>query len=64
MRETESALLPYCVSAGIAFMPYGPLAFGILGGRYDQSFQLPEGDWRQKLALSAKDLEAIRQALQ
>jgi len=32
-------------------VPYGPLAFGILGGKYDEDFLLEEGDWRKRVPL-------------
>ena len=50
-REAEAELLPYCVEAGISFIPYGPLAFGILGGKYSLDFKLSPEDWRNKVAL-------------
>lgn len=54
-REVEAAHLPYCVEAGIAFVPYGPLAFGILGGKYGPDFKLSPEDWRNKVALFHKE---------
>ncbi|GIP39390.1 oxidoreductase ion channel protein IolS [Paenibacillus sp. J31TS4] len=53
-RSAERELLPYCVRHGISFVPYGPLAFGILGGRYDESFRLEAGDWRSRVPLFAE----------
>jgi aryl-alcohol dehydrogenase-like predicted oxidoreductase len=50
-RTAEEELLPYCIEAGISFIPYGPLAFGILGGKYTEYFKLKEGDWRQSVNL-------------
>lgn len=50
-REVEADLLPYCIEAGISFIPYGPLAFGILGGKYDEDFKLAPEDWRNKVLL-------------
>ncbi|MBE5105025.1 aldo/keto reductase [Bacillus thuringiensis] len=50
-RTTEEELLPYCIEAGISFIPYGPLAFGILGGKYTEDFELSKGDWRQSVNL-------------
>lgn len=47
-REVEAEILPFCAAKGIAFVPWGPLAYGLLGGRYDRGFQLPEGDWRHR----------------
>ncbi|MEA3299657.1 MAG: aldo/keto reductase [Pseudomonadota bacterium] len=34
-REAEGEMLPFCESRGIAYIPYFPLAAGLLGGRYD-----------------------------
>lgn len=50
-RAAEKELLPYCIDAGISFIPYEPLAFGILGGKYTKDFKLNEGDWRQSVNL-------------
>jgi aryl-alcohol dehydrogenase-like predicted oxidoreductase len=50
-RTAEEELLPYCIEAGISFIPYGPLAFGILGGKYTEYFKFNEGDWRQSVNL-------------
>ncbi|MFD3447429.1 aldo/keto reductase [Microbacteriaceae bacterium 4G12] len=53
-RSVEKDLLPYCVQNGISFIPYGPLAFGILGGKYTKDFILGEGDWRKEVGLFEK----------
>jgi len=45
-RLAEQELLPYCVKNDISFVPYGPLAYGLLGGRYTKDFKLGNGDWR------------------
>ena len=50
-RTAGEELLPYCIESGISFIPYGPLAFGILGGKYTEDFKLNEGDWRQSVNL-------------
>ncbi|WP_372868448.1 aldo/keto reductase [Planomicrobium okeanokoites] len=50
-RSIEKDILPYCVEHGITVVPYGPLAFGILGGNYDEDFLLEEGDWRKRVPL-------------
>lgn len=54
-RDAEAEILPYCIENDISFIPYGPLAFGILGGKYDQNFQLEQGDWRNSLSLFSKE---------
>ncbi len=46
-RSAEKDLLPYTREHNISFVPYGPLAFGILGGKYTSSLNLPDGDWRK-----------------
>ena len=50
-RTAEKELLPYCIKEGISFIPYGPLAFGILGGRYPEDLKLDETDWRKDVSL-------------
>jgi myo-inositol catabolism protein IolS len=45
-REVESEILPFCKKNGIGFIPYGPIAFGILGGKIDRDYKLTKGDWR------------------
>jgi len=47
-REVEPEVLPLCVENGISFIPWGPLAFGLLGGRYERDFVLPADDWRHR----------------
>ncbi|MDM5154546.1 aldo/keto reductase [Bacillus sp. DX1.1] len=50
-RTAEKELLPYCIEQDISFIPYGPLAFGILGGKYTGNLQLDEKDWRRSVSL-------------
>ena len=45
-REAEQDILPYCEEQQISFVPYFPLAMGILAGKYDKDTKLPEGDFR------------------
>lgn len=42
-REAEEAMLPECVRTGLAFLPYFPLASGLLTGKYRVGRPLPEG---------------------
>jgi aryl-alcohol dehydrogenase-like predicted oxidoreductase len=60
-RSIERDLLSYCAERRISFVPYGPLAYGILGGKYAEDFRLSPGDWRNRLTLFQPD--AFRQAL-
>ena len=42
-REPERDVLPECERAGIAFIPYFPLASGLLTGKYRRDQPAPEG---------------------
>ena len=42
-REPEAEVLPECVRLGIAFIPYYPLASGLLTGKYRRGRPLPRG---------------------
>jgi aryl-alcohol dehydrogenase-like predicted oxidoreductase len=42
-RDPETEVLPECEKLGIAFLPYFPLASGLLTGKYRQGQPLPEG---------------------
>lgn len=42
-REAEEDLLPLCGERGIAFLPYFPLASGLLTGKYRKGESAPEG---------------------
>lgn len=53
-RQIEEDILPFCVENGISVVPYGPLAFGILGGGYTKDLQLEKGDWRNNVPLFQK----------
>lgn len=50
-RSAEAELLPYCVENNISFIPYGPLAFGLLGGGFTKDFMLDSQDWRNSIPL-------------
>jgi aryl-alcohol dehydrogenase-like predicted oxidoreductase len=42
-REPEHDVLPECERAGLAFVPYFPLASGLLTGKYRQGESIPAG---------------------
>ena len=42
-RGAEEALLPLCEELGIGFVPYWPLAFGLLTGKYRRDVPPPPG---------------------
>ena len=68
-REPEAAVLPECERQGVAFLPYFPLANGLLTGKYRKGQAPPEGvrisgsghfaDW-----LSDANLEKVEALIQ
>ena len=50
-RSAEAELLPYCIENNISFIPYGPLAFGLLGGEFTKDSKLDPQDWRNSIPL-------------
>ncbi len=55
-REVEAEILPFCTDNEISFIPWGPLAFGLLGGKYTHDFRLPENDWRHNSGVFGSDV--------
>jgi aryl-alcohol dehydrogenase-like predicted oxidoreductase len=47
-REIEASILPYCQQHHIGVQVYGPLAHGLLAGRYTPSTTFSSDDWRSK----------------
>ena len=43
VREAEAEVLPLCASLDIAFIPFFPLASGLLTGKYQRDVQAPAG---------------------
>jgi aryl-alcohol dehydrogenase-like predicted oxidoreductase len=52
-RDPETEVLPECMSQGLAFLPYFPLANGLLSGKYRKGQPLPE-DSRGKVGFGPK----------
>jgi len=46
-RSAEEELFPYTLEHNISFVPYFPLASGLLAGKYTKSTTFPEGDLRR-----------------
>ena len=46
MRDIETDLLPFCRKNGIGVIAYGPLAYGLLTGKFTKDTKFPETDWR------------------
>jgi aryl-alcohol dehydrogenase-like predicted oxidoreductase len=45
-REIEDAVLPHCRAHGIGVLAYGPLAHGLLSGRFTPRTRVAADDWR------------------
>src|SRR5579872_2598523 len=52
-REPEQEVLPECEREGLAFLPYFPLASGLLTGKYRRGQPLPEGTRLAKKSASS-----------
>ena len=46
-RTPEAEILPYCRENGIGVIVRGPLAMGLLAGKFTREQSFPEGDFRQ-----------------
>ncbi len=67
-RDPEPEVLPECARQGLAFLPFFPLASGLLSGKYRRGRAAPAGariqpDGRFANLLSAKNLDAIEALL-
>ncbi|MEY9845317.1 aryl-alcohol dehydrogenase-like predicted oxidoreductase [Streptacidiphilus sp. BW17] len=62
-RDPLDAVLPYCASQGIAFLPFSPLGRGFLAGRFASTQDLPADDWRATLPRFQAEALAANQAL-
>lgn len=46
-REAEDEVLPFCQKEDVALLAYGPLARGLLTGRFTEKHRIPNDDWRR-----------------
>jgi aryl-alcohol dehydrogenase-like predicted oxidoreductase len=58
-REAEADLLPACERLGVGFIPYFPLASGLLTGKYRKGEAPPEGTRLHGRAIDEADLDAV-----
>ncbi|HVB05348.1 MAG TPA: aldo/keto reductase [Acidimicrobiales bacterium] len=69
-RADAAEVLPFCEKAGVAYLPYFPLANGLLTGKYRRGAELPEGaritgmaeERRQRVA-NEKNMEIVEQLI-
>jgi aryl-alcohol dehydrogenase-like predicted oxidoreductase len=47
-RTAEAEIFPYCIAHDIGVIVRGPLAMGILTGKFDPNWTFPEDDWRRR----------------
>lgn len=45
-RDAEEDVLPWCYEHDVGVLVYGPLAHGLLTGKFDEDTAFPEDDWR------------------
>ena len=50
-RDIERDVLPYCREHDIGVLAYGPLAHGLLSGKFDRDTRLSDDDWRSSSEL-------------
>src|SRR3954462_13408511 len=58
-REAERELLPACARLGLGFIPYFPLASGLLTGKYRRGQPAPEGTRLQGREISQEKYDQI-----
>ena len=58
-RGAEDGLLPACERLGVGFIPYFPLASGLLTGKYEKGRPAPEGTRLAGRELADDDLDAV-----
>ena len=58
-REAEAELLPACERLGVGFIPYFPLASGLLTGKYRRGEPTPEGTRLHGRELDEADLDRV-----
>jgi aryl-alcohol dehydrogenase-like predicted oxidoreductase len=63
-RDIEAEALPYCQAHGVGVLVYGPLAHGLLGGKYTPQTSFAGDDWRSESPafqgeLFARNLEIV-----
>jgi aryl-alcohol dehydrogenase-like predicted oxidoreductase len=59
VRDAERELLPTCARLGLGFIPYFPLASGLLTGKYRRGAQMPEGTRLAGQEITDEDYDRI-----
>jgi aryl-alcohol dehydrogenase-like predicted oxidoreductase len=62
-RTPEQEIFPYCIEQDIGVIVRGPLAMGILTGKFGPDTRFDEGDWRSRWQDNAEEREIYLQDL-
>jgi aryl-alcohol dehydrogenase-like predicted oxidoreductase len=62
-RTPEQEIFPYCIEQDIGVIVRGPLAMGILTGKFGPDTQFGEGDWRSRWQDNPEEREIYLQDL-
>lgn len=71
-RSAEKEIFPYTIENNISFVPYFPLAAGLLAGKYTEETSFPEGDLRrnkreferEQFKINLKKIEKLKEIAQ
>lgn len=63
-RTPEAEIFPYCIEHDIGVIVRGPLAMGILTGKFTPDWDFPEDDWRRRWQENPEERETFLQDLE
>jgi aryl-alcohol dehydrogenase-like predicted oxidoreductase len=63
-RTAEAEIFPYCAAQDIGVIVRGPLAMGILTGKFTAGWTFPEDDWRRRWQETPEERETFLQDLE
>jgi aryl-alcohol dehydrogenase-like predicted oxidoreductase len=63
-RTAEAEIFPYCIEHDIGLIVRGPLAMGILTGKFTPDWTFPEDDWRRRWQENPEEREIFLQDLE
>ncbi|MBN1179500.1 MAG: aldo/keto reductase [Anaerolineae bacterium] len=63
-RTPEAEIFPYCIAHNIGVITRGPLAMGILTGKFTPDWEFREDDWRRRWQETPEERDVFLQDLQ
>ncbi len=63
-RTPEAEIFPYCIEHDIGVIVRGPLAMGILTGKFTPDWDFPDDDWRRRWQENPDERETFLQDLE